>query len=389
MKHEIIMPDLGQTAAEGKIVRWLKRPGEKVAQGDPILEVETDKVTMEVESYKAGYLRALLVNEGEMASAMAPIAILTDEPEEAYDSATPAGMEPAAETDMPLAPASASEQLISGSRTSSLPPLEAARHPAATPAARRRARKLGMAWRSLRGSGPDGLIIRRDIENAWQKQQAFGPASPMAAITAKSVAEIPHFYVTVDMEVTETLQWRARWNEAHPELRASWNDIFVRAASLALKDVPKLNVHYDEGRIKTNAAADVHLVVAVEAGLRLVSIPDPSRSSWEEYLQIMRRALDDIRQNRMTSSPLSTMPSLALSNLGMFGVKQFTAIIPPGCAAILAIGAVREEAIVRNRQLKMEDISTVTLSADHRMVDGITAARFLERFQMHLRALEQ
>jgi len=121
----------------------------------------------------------------------------------------------------------------------------------------------------------------------------------------------------------------------------------------------------------------------------LTSIPDPSRSSWEEYLQIMRRVLDDIRQNRMTRSPLSAMPALALSNLGMFGVKQFTAIIPPGCAAILAIGAVREEAIVRNRQLKMEDISTVTLSVDHRMVDGITAARFLERFQMHLKALEQ
>ncbi len=389
MKHEIIMPDLGQTAAEGKIIRWLKRPGEKVAQGDPILEVETDKVTMEVESYQGGYLRALLVNEGEMASAMSPIAILTDEPEEAYDGTPLGGMAPATESAVPLAQASACEQNASDSQIASRHPPQAVDHPAATPAARHRARELGLAWRQLTGSGPDGLIIRRDIENAWQKQQASGLASPMAAITAKSVAEIPHFYVTVDMEVTETLRWRTRWNEAHPELRASLNDIFVRAASLALKDVPRLNVHYDEGRIKTNAAADVHLVVAVEAGLRLTSIPDPSRSSWEEYLQIMRRVLDDIRQNRMTRSPLSAMPALALSNLGMFGVKQFTAIIPPGCAAILAIGAVREEAIVRNRQLKMEDISTVTLSADHRMVDGITAARFLERFQMHLKALEQ
>jgi len=387
MKHQIIMPDLGQTAAEGKIVRWLKRPGDQIAQGDPILEVETDKVTMEVESYKAGYLRALLVNEGEMASAMAPIAILTDEPEEAYDSATPAGMEPAAETDVPLAPASASEQLISGSQTSSLPPLEAARHPAATPAARSRARELRMDWRQLTGSGPDRLIIRRDIENAWQKQQAFGPASPMAAITAKSVAEIPHFYVTVDAEVTEMLQWRAQWNEAHPKLHASWNDIFVRAASLALKDTHGLNVHYRDGQIEANTTADILLVAAVESGLRLVSIPDPSRSSWEEHLRTMRRTLDDIQQNRVVSPPPRATPALALSNLGMFGVKQFTAIIPPGCAAILAIGAVREEAIVRNRQLKMEDICALTLAADHRVIDGITAARFLEKFQRHLKAL--
>ncbi len=386
MKHRIIMPDLGQTAAEGKIMRWLKKPGDQIAQGDPLLEVETDKVTMEVESYKAGYLRALLVNEGEMASAMTPIAILTDEPEEAYDGATPAEMKPAAESDAPLAQASASEQLASGSRTSSLPPPEAAQHPAATPAARNRARESGIDWRRLTGSGPDGLITRRDVEKAGQKRQTLTPTSPMAAITAKSAAEIPHFYVTVDAEVPEMLRWRARWNEAHPELHASVNDILVRAASLALKDVPALNIHYRDGQIEAKTTADILLVAAVESGLRLVSIPDPSLSSWEEHLQTMRRVLGDIRQNRAVSPPPRATPALALSNLGMFGVKHFTALIPPGCTAILAIGAVREEAIVRNRQLRMEDICTVTLAADHRVIDGITAARFLERFQTHLKA---
>src|SRR5579884_3243219 len=137
MKHEIIMPDLGQTAAEGKIIRWLKRPGEKVAQGDPILEVETDKVTMEVESYQGGYLRALLVNEGEMA----PIAILTDEPEEAYDGTPLGGMAPATESAVPLAQASACEQNASDSQIASRHPPQAVDHPAATPAARHRARE--------------------------------------------------------------------------------------------------------------------------------------------------------------------------------------------------------------------------------------------------------
>ncbi len=387
MKHHIIMPDLGQTAAEGKIVRWLKRPGEQIVKGELILEVETDKVTMEVESYKAGYLRKLLVSEGEMASAMAPIAILTDEAKEPYDGATPTGQKAGPKSNNDLPATSASEQPASGAPASVLSPPEMSDHPAATPAARNRARELGIDWRQLTGTGPDNLIARRDVENAWQKKQATGPASPMAAITTKSVLAIPHFYVTVDAEVSDMLRWRDVWNEAHPDFHASLNDIFVRAAAQALKDVPGLNVDYRDGQIMPRATADILLVAAVETGLRLVAIPDPALSSWEKHLRAMRRAVDDIRQNRMTSSPPGAAPALAFSNLGMFGVKQFTAIIPPGCVAVLAIGAVREEALVRNRQLKMQDVCTLTLAADHRVIDGVTAARFLERLQTHLKEL--
>lgn len=387
MKHQIIMPDLGQTAAEGKIVRWLKRPGDKIAQGDQLLEVETDKVTMEVESYKAGYLRVLLVNEGEMASAMAPIAILTDEPEETYEGVAQIRTETVAELDSRLARTSPSTQFAPDSQNLPVSPSHTSSYPGATPAARNRARELGINWRFLTYGEPDRLITRRDVENARQRRPASGLPSPMAAITAKSATEIPHFYVTVDAEVSGLLQWRARWNETRTEFHASLNDVFVRVASLALKDVPALNVHYRDGQIETKTTADILLVAAVEPGLRLVSIPDPSLSSWEEHLRAMRRALNSVRQNRVMIPLVNAIPALAVSNLGMFGVKQFTAIIPPECTAVLAVGAVREAAIVRNKQLKMEDVCTLTLACDHRVIDGITAAKFLERFQMYLRAL--
>ncbi|MDE3179992.1 MAG: 2-oxo acid dehydrogenase subunit E2 [Acidobacteriota bacterium] len=387
MKHQIIMPDLGQTTEEGKIVRWLKRPGDKIAQGDQLLEVETDKVTMEVESYKAGYLRALLVNEGEMASAMAPIAILTDEPEEAYEGAAQNKAEAVAEPDSRLGRTSPSTQFAPDSENPAVSSSHTSSHPGATPAARNRARELGVNWHLLTNGDPNRPITRRDVENTWQKRHASLLPSPMAAITAKSATEIPHFYVTVDAEVSRLLQWRGCWNETRTEYHASLNDVFVRVASLALKDVPALNVHYRDGQIETKTTADILLVAAVETGLRLVSIPDPSLSSWEEHLRAMQQALNSIRQNRVMSPLVNTIPALAVSNLGMFGVKQFTAIIPPECTAVLAVGAVREAAIVRNKQLKMEDVCTLTLACDHRVVDGITAAKFLERFQMYLRAL--
>ncbi|MGH9454319.1 MAG: 2-oxo acid dehydrogenase subunit E2, partial [Terriglobia bacterium] len=172
----------------------------------------------------------------------------------------------------------------------------------------------------------------------------------------------------------------------HPDLHASLNDVLVRAASLALKDVPRLNVRYLEGKVEERTAPDVLLVVETKSGLTLVPILDPASSGWEVYLNSIRQTLEDARQNRIARSPLQT-PALAISNLGMFGVKQFNAIIPPECTAILAIGAVREEVIVKDKQLRMTEVCSLTLSSDHRVVDGVTAAKFLERVQAHLNSL--
>ncbi len=388
MTHNLIMPDLGQTVAEGKIVRWLKKPGDSVSKGEALLEVETDKVTMEVESYKSGYLREILVGEGEVASAMSPIAILTDQPDEAYENMGTEDAATAGSLPDSLPPPLRTNQSRTAPPASS--PAAVANDPAhvpATPAAKSRARELGLNLRLLVPSRPDGLITRRDVESALTRHAPSKPVLPMAAITTKSIQSIPHFHVTVDANVSALLAWRIRWNEDHPELRLSLNDIFVRAAALALRDVPALNVHYSNGAFEQRTDADVLLVVALERGLSLVPISDPTWSSWEDYADLMRQALKRAGQGRASLSLPGGTPALAVSNLGMFGVKQFTAIIPPGSTAILAIGAVREEAIVRNRQVEVGEVCTLTLAADHRVVDGITAAKFLERIQVHLKAL--
>ncbi|HEY6271134.1 MAG TPA: 2-oxo acid dehydrogenase subunit E2, partial [Terriglobales bacterium] len=183
------------------------------------------------------------------------------------------------------------------------------------------------------------------------------------------------------------LAWRSRWNTDHPDLRLSLNDVFVRAAALALGDVPAVNVRYSNGVVEQRTGRDLLLVVAAGGGLSLVPICDPVSLSWEDYAVEIRHTLKRAGQGRAAPSLLEGAPALAVSNLGMFGVRQFTAIIPPGSTAILAIGAVREEAVVRNRGVEVGEVCALTLASDHRVVDGIAAAKFLERIQVHLRAL--
>ena len=386
MKHNIIMPDLGQTVDEGKVVRWLKKPGDKISKGDLLLEVETDKVTMEVEAYRAGYLRSLLVEEGKMAGAMTPIAILTDEPEEPLAEPGAAGSEAVAIA-APDASAPAvrppDESAGPGRRTPGTLPGRVS----ASPAAKSRAAELNIDLRRISGTGPDGLITRRDVEGLVSPEQVSRPVLPMAEITARSAQTIPHFYVTVDAEVGSLLRWRESWNDAHPDLRASVNDVFVRVASLALRDVPTINVRYREGHVEPLQERDILMVVAAETGLLLVPVADPGRWPWAEYLQQMRQVVDEARRKRGRESGSGQVPALAISNLGMHGVKEFTAIIPPGSAAVLAVGAVRETIIVQNRQMRLAEVCSLTLASDHRVVDGVTAAKFLERMQVHLNSL--
>jgi len=381
MIHNVIMPDLGQTAAEGKIVRWLKKPGDSVSMGEPLLEVETDKVTMEVESYKGGYLRAILVAEGEVATALSLIAILTDRPDEACenDAATPGSLA----DKLPPLPRADKPGAVSSPVAVANDPV----HVRATPAAKSRARGVGLDLRSLVASRPDGLIIRRDVDSALARRGQSRPALPMAAITTRSAQSIPHFDVTVDIDASALLAWRSRWNEDHPELRLSLNDIFVRAAALALRDVPALNVRYANGVVEQRTAADLLLVVALDDRLSWVGISDPTSLSWEDHAGQMRQTLERAGHGLASPSLPAGTPALAISNLGMFGIRQFTAIIPPDSTAILAIGAVREEAVVRNGRVGVGEVCTLTLAADHRVVDGITAAKFLERTQVHLRVL--
>ena len=374
MMHKMIMPDLGQTAAEGRIVRWLRKPGDRIQKGEPLLEVETDKVTMEVEAFKAGYLREFFAHEGQVVAAMTPIALLTDDPAELYERPGPV------EAGSSIRAAQTSSPLQGPVVTSP------ARVPA-SPAARARARELGINLREASATGADRLITRRDVERLAAEGTEPRRAA-MAAVTTRSVQTIPHFHVTVDLDVSRLVRRREEWNATHPDVPASANDLFVRVACAALRESPQLNVRWREGKIEQRTRANVLLVVATDAGLTLVAIADPTALPWEEYLRSLRRTLEQARQNRVAEEAASNEPPvLAISNLGMFGVRQFTAIIPPTATAVLAIPAIREQPVVRDHQIEIGQVCTLTLCADHRVVDGIIAAKFLERMQAEVNSL--
>jgi len=362
MRHVIVLPDLGQTTTEAKVIEWRKQPGEKVSRGEPLLAVETDKVDMDVEAFTGGFLRQVLVAPGSLATALKPIAILTDTPDELYEA------EPYEEE--------------------ARPERKEGRRIAATPAAKARLRALGLGPEGLSGSGPNGLIVRRDIERLAPRQESprARRLAGMAALVSSSKRDIPHFYAGIDADMAAAAKWRDGWNAAHPESRASWNDVFMWCASRALRDVPELNVQLDGGPVRTSGAADLLMVVAGADGLSLVEVPEPEAAGWEAYLAGLRTAVQAAARPLKTGGP-NRSPLLAVSNLGMFGVKEFTAIIPPGCTAVLAIGAVRDAPVVRGGRVEAGRICTLTLSADHRVVDGVIAARFLERIARQLNPL--
>jgi pyruvate dehydrogenase E2 component (dihydrolipoamide acetyltransferase) len=379
MKHVIIMPDLGQTTSEAKIVSWLKQPGDKLAMGEPLLEVETDKATMDVEAYVGGFLRKKLANEGDMVAASNPVAILTDTPDEEFDE----DMKPKSQSTAPVAAAERVQPTTSASVLANV---------AAVPAARMLAKQLGIELSTVRGTGPQGLITKVDVERSVsQVSKAAAPShesksrEAMASLTSRSKSTIPHFYVTLDLDMAAAERWRARWNQSHPELKASINDGLVRAASAALADTPRLNARVSDGRVEQKSSADILVVMGVDSGLLLVPVADPHADGVESFLQRMKTALSSAKDGKIQVAKVT--PLLAISNLGMFGVKEFSAIIPPGCNAILAAGALRDQVIWRNGRAEPQRVCTVTVSADHRVVDGIAVAQFLERMQFHLNSL--
>ncbi len=372
MQHIIILPDLGQTTAEATIVEFLKKKGSHVKRGEPILVASTDKADVDVEAFEEGFLREWLVEKGALASALSPVAVLTTTPDEPYELPTSSS-----ETNNPVLAEIASEELEKTDQALKI---------AAVPAARIAAKELGIDLKTVKGTGASGLITKADVQRTASERGASGPGNfakdrlaAMAAATLASKREIPHFYVSRDVWLKHAAQWRKTSNESPSNPHVSWNDIFVRCAAQALNENDGLAPKGPEAAMGRQGGKDILVVSANEPGLTLVPVPDPSALPWKEFLKFMRES--------KKSYPAGFSPILAISNLGMHGVKQFAAIIPPGCRAVLAIGAVREEPVAANGEVKVEQICTLTLSADHRVVDGIAAARFLEGMQHSLDAL--
>jgi pyruvate dehydrogenase E2 component (dihydrolipoamide acetyltransferase) len=424
------MPQMGYDMHEGTLVRWLKSEDSEVSLGEPIAEIETDKAVVEVESTSAGLLRRILVSEGTTVPVGQPIAIIGEAGEEIDDvsSAEPVSEAAAEELEAIEEPAEEHASIpLPASTTEPIDPAvpEAEQEVRASPVARRLAAERGVDLALITGTGPGGRITRDDVlgyeapepteepaavaeaagepateplEEEPQEPEAAPEPTPapapvegapaetvplsrmrqqIARVTVRSKQEIPHFYVSAEIDMSQAMELRRQVNSGlENDSRVSVNDLIVKASVEALQKHPKFNASYSDDGIQMHDTVNVGIAIAQEAGLLVPALIDCAGKSLIE----MAAASKDLvqRANSGTLHPREyTGGTFAISNMGMFGVSSFVAIIQPPQSAMLAVGGVAKQAVVRDDQLAVADMMTATLSADHRVVDGSEGARFI------------
>ena len=411
MAEIVNMPKLGFDMAEGTLVRWVKSEGDQVERGEVLAEIETDKATVEVESQATGVILKHLAEEGSALPVGDPIAVVGEEGEEfdvnALLGEDGAGEAPAAEPDQEEAPADEAEAAPAEERQPQREPAENGRYPGgvkATPVARRIAEDQGVDLKSLSGSGPGGRIVKKDVEEALERAPAERPEPAPAFVPAeerreterveasrlrkaigermtRSKQQLPHFYVTAEVDAGPMMELRRQANEILPEeQKLSVNDFIVKAAALALREFPNLNASLEGDEIVRYGQVNVGIAVAVEGGLMTVVVRDADLKPMRTISQQARTMAERARDGRVRSEDVEGS-TFTVSNLGMFDVDHFIAIINPPEAAILATGSVREVPVVEDGELTVGKRLKVTLSADHRVTDGAEAARWLQTFR--------
>jgi pyruvate dehydrogenase E2 component (dihydrolipoamide acetyltransferase) len=405
MSVNVTMPALSPTMTEGTVAKWLIAVGETVHSGDVIAEIETDKATMEVESVEDGVVAHILVEAGSENVAVGTVIAILAEAGEAVDqiSATPvtaaADEAPAAPTETPAEmPALVKETTAVAQKSMA----ETSKRIFATPLARRIAANKGIALDGLTGSGPHGRILRRDVEATSAVQITPASANAMASSAATGASELvansqmrqviasrlqqskqqaPHFYVTVDCQIDTLLAARRALNEKAPDgVKISLNDLVIRAAAMALMAVPDANVAYEDTHTRRFQHADICMAVAIDGGLVTPVIWGAETMGLAALSKTTADLASRARQGQLRVAEY-TGGSFSISNLGMFGVREFAAVINPPQGAILAVGAGEQRPVVVDGALTVATVMTVTLSADHRAIDGAVAAQWLQSFK--------
>ena len=412
MAVNILMPALSPTMTDGTLARWLVAEGDAVRSGDVIAEIETDKATMEVEALDDGVMAKLVIAEGTQNVAVnALIAVLAEEGEDASEAAKGAENVPENAPEnapVPAPPAPVAAPTPTPAPTPTAPQAVTVQKGArifASPLARRIAGDAGLDITSVMGTGPHGRIIRADVEEAIAKGAAAvtttSAATPMMGMAAQSerfephsamrrvIAErlqqskqkAPHFYLTVDCEIDNLLQARKALNEVAPEgVKISVNDMVVKAAATALIAVPEVNGYFEEAGCRYFSDADICIAVAVDGGLVTPVIKAANHLGLSAIASASADLAKRARDNQLDPAEY-TGGTFTISNLGMFGVREFSAVINPPQAAILAVGAGEKRPVVRGDALDIATVMSVTLSADHRIVDGAVGARWLQAFK--------
>jgi pyruvate dehydrogenase E2 component (dihydrolipoamide acetyltransferase) len=395
----IAMPRLSDAMEEATVLAWLKAPGDAVARGDALVEIETDKATVVYEAEQNGVLGELLVGEGEVAALGAPIAQLLVEGAPAAPAVVAAT--PAPPSVAPVAPAAAAPAPPPVAPASAAAAAPATR-PRATPVARRVAAERGVDLGALVGSGPHGRIVRADVLAAATAAPADAPPAPAPApapataadgdervalsATQRTIArrmvasrsEIPEFALTAELDMTDALALRRQLADAGH--RVSVNDLVVKAAALALREHPALNASWGGDHVVRHARVNVGIAVAADDVLLVPAIADADRKSLPQIAAEARTLSERARMRAATPDELSGA-TFTVTNLGMLGVLSFTAVIDAPQVAILAAGAVvRRPVLGADGTVVGRDLMHVTLTCDHRAVYGAHGARFLQRF---------
>ena len=414
MAEIIRMPKMSDTMTEGVIVAWNKKVGDPVKSGDILAEVETDKATMELENYVKGTLLHIGVEQGQAVPVDAIIAIVGKEGEDISSLLSNSG---------PIDPSIAQPEAPSNPEPS-VPVASTDMHQGSTddhrvkasPLAKKMAADRGLSLSQIQGTGDHGRIVRRDIENyqgsavsvtppasglgssmdlsaylnrAAGQGESFKdlPLSQMRKTIARRLSEsknaAPHFYLTMEIDMDQAVEARARLNQNSP-VKISVNDLVIKAAAMALRQHPVVNSSWLGDRIRQNDHIHIGVAMALPEGL---VVPVLRFADQKNLVQLASQSKDfaaKAREKKLQPQDWEGN-TFTISNLGMFGIEAFTAIINPPDACIMAVGAVRECPVVRNGQLGIGQRMTVTLSCDHRVVDGATGAAFLQSFALMLR----
>jgi pyruvate dehydrogenase E2 component (dihydrolipoamide acetyltransferase) len=415
MPIEVLMPALSPTMTEGNLAKWVKKEGDKVKSGEVLCEIETDKATMEVEAVDEGVLGKILVAEGSQGVAVNTlIALLLDDGEDKASldgyTAAPAAANaaaPVAATAAPTAPAANAAHAASstGERV------------VATPLAKRVAGQEGVDLGNVQGTGPNGRILKDDVLDALKSGGAKATSAKQAAVAmcgrnpvvfteipnnmmrktiakrlTESKQQVPHFYLSIDVELDNLLAARSRMNAAAeaaagkggtPAYKLSVNDIIIKAVAMGLRDVPAANASWTDAAIQQYNNVDVSVAVALDGGLITPIVKNADQKSLGAISNEMKDLIVRARAGKLAPEEFQG-GGFSISNLGMYGIKNFNAIVNPPQGCILAIGAGEERVVVKKGQFVAANVMTVTLSCDHRVVDGAVGAEFLGAFKRYI-----
>jgi pyruvate dehydrogenase E2 component (dihydrolipoamide acetyltransferase) len=413
MSINILMPALSPTMEEGTLAKWLVKEGDEVKSGDLIAEIETDKATMEVEAVDEGVIGKILVSEGqESIKVNQPIAVLLEKDESLSDlvienNVTDEPNEVIKETKVEI-----SDVVVLNNETKNKSVSEEANSKInnnlskssnssrlfATPLAKRLAKQMDIDLSLLKGSGPNGRILKFDVENyKGDKKLNTNQVSisndtseivknssmrkTIAERLVKSKNEAPHFYLSIDCNIEELLKARSSINSmSNGEYKISVNDMIIKAASATLIKVPKANASWENENTRYFKNTDISVAVAIEGGLITPIVKNVELKGLQEISQDMKVLAQKAKEGKLMPEEY-VGGSFSISNLGMYGIKEFSAVINPPQGCILAVGAGEQRAIVINNQISIATMMTVTLSCDHRVVDGAVGAEFLSKFK--------